>query len=300
MNDIELHAWATIALCAGPILFFRGFRDFRLHRLIQNTPTSRIRSMAMGLAEINGTVLQRSSVRAPFSNQPCAYWEVSIAIRVNQKHGWTTVYREASGQPFYVEDQTGVVLVYPKGSTCRVPPTAEEECLGATMPEIYSDFMAERRIRRRFLWGFSQMRFREHRVQEGEPVYILGSAEPRSQSRDVSLADLSDRPFAVASADADAQTLKATGTDGAHHHATARASNVASRPERLRSLHDRVVAVVRKGRNDPTFVISRDSEETLTLTLGLLTVVKLICGPLLTVFGLVYWLIALAPMAGAK
>ena len=80
----------------------------------------------------------------------------------------------------------------------------------------------------------------------------------------------------------------------------ARTGGAAHRPERVRALHERVVAVIRKGRNDPTFLISRDSEETLTLMLGVSTILKLVGGPLLTVFGLVYWLIALAPMAGAK
>ncbi len=363
MNDMELKFWAMAALCAGPVLFFRGFRDLRLHRLIQNTPTSRIRSMAMGLVEIYGDVLQRSSVRAPFSNQPCAYWEVEIALRMNEKHGWTTVYRETSGQPFYVDDGTGVAMVYPKGSICRVPPSAEEACVGALIPDVYSEFMANRRLWRRFLWRFSQMRFREHRVEEGEKVYVLGSAEPRPQSRDISHVELNEQPMAAAIAESNVP-LEATGTDGpmapgieatrprttrpvaagevvpamrpvagsrddvlagtviaagvfrqagpealmagaAYDMIQARrraasAGDTAHGPGRVQALHRKVVAVIRRGRNDPTFLISRESEESLTTTLGLLTFAKLIGGPLLTVFGLMYWLFVLAPAMGAR
>lgn len=348
MNDIELRFWATAALCAGPVFFFRGFRDLRIQRLIENTPTSRIRSMAMGLVEVYGDVLQRSSVRAPFSNQPCAYWEVEIALRMNDKHGWTTVYRETSGQPFYVDDGTGVAMVYPKGSICRVPPSAEEACIGALIPDVYSEFMAERRLWRRFLWRFSQMRFREHRVDEGEKVYVLGSAEPRPQSRDISNVELSERPLAAAIAESNLP-LEATGTDGpliapaaapafrslprgnedvlagtviaagvfrqagpealmagaAYDMIQARRRAVSSGatahgPDRVRTLHQQVVAVIRRGRNDPTFLISRESEESLTTTLGLLTIAKLVGGPLITVFGLLYWLIVLAPAMGAR
>jgi hypothetical protein len=335
MNDLELHFWATAALCAGPVLFLRGFRDLRLHRLIQNTPTSRIRSMAMGLAEVHGTVLQRSSVRAPFTRHPCAYWEVEIAIRVSQKHGWTTVYRETSGQPFYVDDGTGVALVYPKGSMCRVPFSAEEECLGASLPDLYSEYMAERRIWRRHLWRFSQMRFREHRVEEGETIYVLGSAEPRSLSRDVSSPERLDdtREVAIPSEPAEeGADVRATGTDGRapvfeagtivaagafrplglHPGAVLAAHGVMQRrrardagptrlgPGRLRSLHERVVAVIRRGRNDPTFLISRDSEQVLSTKLGFSTFGKLVGGPVLAVFGLIYWLIVLAPFTGAR
>jgi hypothetical protein len=362
MNDIELKSWATAALIAGPWFFFRGFRDLRLHRLIQNTPTSRIRSMAMGLVEVCGNVLQRSSVRAPFSNQPCAYWEVEIALRGSEKHGWHTVYRESSGQPFFVDDGTGIAMVYPKGSMCRVPPTADEACIGAMLPDVYSEFLAGRRLWQRFLWRFSQMRFRERRVEEGEKVYILGSAEPRPQSRDISHVEMSDRPLAAAMAVANEPLeLQATGTDGPGEmppavkpqtgfrkpvgsgdvvsatppapgrdealagsvisvgayrqagpaalmagaaydvfQARRRAAPAALSSARVRELQQKVVAVIRRGRNDPTFLIARESEESLTLTLGLLTFAKLIGGPLMTVFGLLYWLTVLAPVLGAR
>jgi len=344
---MDIKFWATAALCAGPIMFFRGFRDFRIQRLIQNTPTSRIRSMAMGLVEINGTVLQRSSVRAPFSNQPCAYWEVNIAVRMSEKHAWTNVYRETSGQPFYVDDGTGIAMVYPKGSMCRVPTSAEEACVGAMLPDIYSEFISERRIWQAFFWRASQMRFREHRVEEGEKVYVLGSAEPRPQSRDISNVELSELPMAAALADANLP-LQATGTDGpaidapvvppgprpggnrdvlagtviaagaAQHlgpgalmvgaardmiqarRRAVSAGSTAYGPDRVRTLHQQVVAVIRCGRNDPTFLISRESEEMLTTTLGLRTIGQLIAGPLMTVFGLWYWLTILGPAMGSR
>ena len=360
MSDIELKSWATAALFAGPWFFFRGFRDLRLHRLIKNTPTSRIRSMAMGLVEVKGTVIQRSSVRAPFSNQPCAYWEVEIALRGSEKHGWHTVYRESSGQPFFVDDGTGIAMVYPKGSMCRVPPSADEACIGAMLPDVYSEFLAGRRLWQRVLWRFSQMRFRERRVEEGETVYILGSAEPRPQSRDISHVELSDRPLAAAIAQANEPLeLQATGTDGpvatdaamparkpqrpvgtgdvvsATHagsgddalagsvisvgayrnagpaalmagaaydvfRAQQRRATTAVTSARVRELQQKVVAVIRRGRNDPTFVIARESEDSLSLTLGMLTFAKLIGGPLMTVFGLLYWLTVLAPWLGVR
>ena len=58
---VELPFWAALALGAGPVLFWRGFRDLRTQRLIQNTPTARIRSMPMGLVEINGEAARAAS-----------------------------------------------------------------------------------------------------------------------------------------------------------------------------------------------------------------------------------------------
>jgi hypothetical protein len=77
----DLPILATAALGTGVYFFARSFRDFRLRRLIENTPTARIRSMAMGLAEINGVTETNRPIIAPFSGRSCAYWEVDIATR---------------------------------------------------------------------------------------------------------------------------------------------------------------------------------------------------------------------------
>ena len=95
MNKLELPILATISLCAGPILFLRSFHTFRLKRLIQNTPTMRIRSMAMGLVEINGAITAKSVSSAPFSGRPCAFWEVDVAVLLSMPSEVITVPRVA-------------------------------------------------------------------------------------------------------------------------------------------------------------------------------------------------------------
>jgi hypothetical protein len=292
MAQIELPVYATLALCAGPVLFLRGFRDLRVRRMVQNTPTSKIRSMAMGLVEVHGTVLQRSAVHAPFSGKPCAYWEVEIAVRTNRKHGWTTVHRNTSGQPFYVDDGTGVAMVYPKGSTCRMPPGADEACLGWTLPEVYADYMKQQGLWMRWLWRIGMMRFRERVIEEGQRVFLLGTAEPRAQSRDLSVPDEAQLDRAAVAA------LAATGTDGPAFAARASAPTAAAiptqpGPARTRALHARTNGVIRRGGNEPTFLISLESEFALTTMLGVSVFLKLFGGPLLTIFGLGYWLMAL-------
>src|SRR4030095_12586302 len=71
--SFEFPFYATAALVSGPVLFARGFRTLRTQQLVRDTPTAKIRSMAMGLVEVNGTVVPRSTVIAPFSGKPCAY-----------------------------------------------------------------------------------------------------------------------------------------------------------------------------------------------------------------------------------
>ena len=263
MSRLDLPFYATLSLCAGPWLFARGFSVLRTRRLIQNTPTARIRSMAMGLVEINGTVGARSALAAPLSGRACAYWEVDISTRARSRN-WIIVHRNSSGQPFYLSDETGRALIYPKGSQCKVRFGHEDECLGLKLPEVYAQYMSDQRLAMRHFWRLSVMRFRERILEEGQNVYVLGTAMPRLQVLSV--------------ADSD---LEATGTFGAP-----------ARPARV--IRDEGVAVIRRGENDSTFIISQESERELTLGLGFQGFSQLLGGPAMTLFGLGYWLYALS------
>src|SRR6185436_10633727 len=132
---------------------------------------------------------------APFSGKPCAYWEVDIASR--HRRGWTTVHRNQSGSPFFLSDETGVALVYPHGSECRIRFGTEETCQGLMLPACYADYMNEHTSAFGRLSRLGMLRFRERRLEEGERVYVLGTATPRASSRVV----------------AETAELLATGTD---------------------------------------------------------------------------------------
>jgi hypothetical protein len=265
MSGFGLPVFATVALGFGPVMFARSFRDLKLRRLIENTPTARIRSLAMGLVELNGEVLPNSMLNAPFSGRSCAFWEIDIATRSGRRNSWSVVHRNASGHPFFLRDETGVALVYPHGAQCRVHAGTEEVCLGISVPEVYASYMSDQGLTARHLWRLSTMRFRERILEEGQMLYVLGTATPRSRALDIS----------------DGETLAATGTD----------DPVASR---MRELHDDVTAVIRCGENPSTFILSQGSERQLVTDLGLKAVGELVAGPTMTLFGLGYWLYALS------
>lgn len=259
---------ATMALCAGPILFLRSFRDLRLKRLIQNTPTARIRSMAMGLVEVNGLVSAKSAVAAPFSGNRCVMWSVEIAV-ARKNGGWTTVHRNTSGQPFLLEDETGVALVYPRGADSRLRWGKEELCLGVSLPDCYARYMSDQGLWGRHLWRFGAMRFRERVIEEGERIFVLGTAVPHGQAYVIS----------------EGEEQLATGTDGAPAKST---------PAR------RPCAVIRKGPTEPAFLISQSTERDLVFEMGLSVLAKLAAGPVLMMIGMAWWieLLARSPIKG--
>lgn len=257
---------ATFALISGPGLFWRSFRDLRARQLLQNTPASPIRSMAMGLVEINGKAQPRSVLEAPFTGRPCAFWEVEIAVQ--GRRGWNTVHRNASGHPFFVHDATGTVLVYPDGARCTLPLESEEVCEGMSLPELYSSYIHDVHPSLGVLWRTGSLRFRERALEPGEPVFVLGTAVPRAQAVDVSMSD-----DAVAAG-------AGTGTDGA----------TVPPAGPLQVMDDDVRGVIRRSDLEPTFIISQQSERDLAFQLGLRATAGLFGGPALTLLGLAYWL----------
>lgn len=260
-------ALATVATGVGPWLYWRGFRTLRTRRLIANTPTARIRSMAMGLVEINGEVEPRSTVSAPFSGKACVYWEVDISAR--SRHGWSVVHRNHSGSPFFIRDDTGVALVYPQGSECRVRHGSEEECQGLMLPPCYAEYMNDHASALSQLSRLGTLRFRERLLEAGQRVYVLGTAMPRSQA------------YVVAGG----EEMQATGTEDA----------TAARRHALD--HD-LVAIVRRGVNESTFIISQDSEKGLMVELSMHATLQLVGGPALSLFGLCYWVMVLSSGRG--
>jgi len=264
LHGLELPFWAAVALGSGPVLYWRGFRDLRTQRLIQNTPTARIRSMSMGLVEICGEASPRSELSAPFSGRPCAYWQVDVSTRT-RRNGWRVVHREASGNPFFLRDETGLAMVYPQDATVRLNFQVEEECLGVSLPDVYAQYLKDRHPTGSVLWRMGALRFRERLLEAGQRVYVLGTALPRPQSVVISMDD----------------ELEATGTDD-------------RRTRRLHDLDHEAQAIVRRGENERTFIISQQSERELTMQLGLRATAELAGGPALTLIGLAYWLHALS------
>lgn len=262
--DVETGFWALLALGAGPWLAWRGFRHLRLKRLMENTPTARIRSMAMGLVEINGRVETRSAVTAPFSGHTCAYWEVDIATH-SGKRGWRIVHRNRSGHPFYLRDATGVALVYPHDADCRLTFGVSEECMGISLPSCYAEYFEHEGLGASVLWRMGRLRFRERLLEPGQPIYVLGTAVPR----------------ATVSVVSDGEGMRATGTEDL-------------RAQHVSAVDHEVVATVRKGDHEPTFIISEQSERTMTTFTGIQAFAELIGGPLITLVALVYWIDHLA------
>jgi hypothetical protein len=111
-------AIAVVGAFAGLYLFYRGFRLLQRKRLILNTPASKIRSAAMGLVEVNGLAAGPYTIVAPITGVPCYYfhttaWQLQQQGKNSQ---WVKVADECLHVPFFLDDNTGRVLVDPQGA----------------------------------------------------------------------------------------------------------------------------------------------------------------------------------------
>jgi hypothetical protein len=154
----NLLLYGGFAVAAGISSFAYGMKFLRQRKLMQDIPTSKVRSMALGLVELNGKVEKLYDFVTPMSKTPCAYFLHVIEVQVKDKNGshWQEISRFCSTMPFYLEDDTGRVLVNPEGIDLRYDPRFENI-------------------------DASGRRNREWFILDGEPAYLIGRAQ---KSRD--------------------------------------------------------------------------------------------------------------------
>jgi hypothetical protein len=121
--------WCVVGFCAGIGLFLYGFKLLQRRRLILDTPFSKIRSASMGMVEISGLADGPYTLIAPVTSRACYYyrtlvWEWKQSGKNKQ---WVKIAGECMHVPFFVDDNTGHVLVDPRGADLDLHRDFEEE-----------------------------------------------------------------------------------------------------------------------------------------------------------------------------
>ena len=106
-----------LLLLGGLGLLGYGFVLLHRKRAIDNVPRSRLRSVAMGFAEVSGTARLRTPVMAPYSGIPCvAYRYLAEEECDDRRGGWRTLESGQSADWFLLDDGTGTIVVDPDGA----------------------------------------------------------------------------------------------------------------------------------------------------------------------------------------
>jgi hypothetical protein len=174
---LKLFVYSFVGLGVGVYLFFKGFTWLREKRLIENTPTSKIRSLAMGRVEIFGKVVAeaKKKIKSPFSGADCVYckWTIEEYRSQGKSSRWVIVKEGVETNHFNLRDNTGKVLVDPKGSQLDIPVDFESKKL----TEPIKKYLDGEAIKYKSWLGFNKsLRFREYYLAPGDEVYVMGSA----------------------------------------------------------------------------------------------------------------------------
>lgn len=176
-------AAAVMGIAFGLYSFATGFRTLRRKRLIENTPTSAIRALAMGLVEICGEALpcaEGQTLQSPFTKNDCLYYHYTIEEfrRQGKRSRWVTLQEHTEAQPFLLRDDTGTVLVDPTGAEVAIPQDYQSGSrLGIDpRPEVQDFLRAEGIAFEGWLGANKQMRFTEYYIALRDRLFILGTA----------------------------------------------------------------------------------------------------------------------------
>ncbi len=167
-----------IGLAVGLVLSGVGFRYLRKRRLVQNIPTSKIRSMAMGLVEVKGKAMGPAAFEAPFSGEPCVYYDVRVEEYRKGKDSsrWVQVFtRNTNDLPFNVSDETGHTSVRPEGAEILLSETFSFRNQGRGVPSKVEWYLMEKGFSIHGFVGLEKnLRFSERVIRPGQELYVIG------------------------------------------------------------------------------------------------------------------------------
>jgi hypothetical protein len=169
--------WPCIGIAGGIYLFVRGFKMLQRKRLILNTPTSKIRSASLGLVEVNGLAVGPYTLTAPITGVPCYFyrtqaWELRKSGKNNE---WQQVADESLHVPFYLDDNTGRLLINPQGAELDLHRDFHEEFSHSIFFEKEMPDRVRSFLMRHAVSGERKVRVDEYCIKPKNFLFILGT-----------------------------------------------------------------------------------------------------------------------------
>jgi hypothetical protein len=307
--------------CFGVYLFYRGFGLLKRKRLIEDTPTSKIRSASLGLVEVSGLAAGPRTMLAPITGRACYYyhttaWKLKQSGRSSQ---WEKVADESVHLPFFLDDNTGKVLVDPTSAEMDIHRDFHEEysssllSFNAKLPPSVEGFLARHGVS-----DGKRFKVEEYCIKPKNFLFVLGTlaensavleplasdpAAPHPPSADPPAIRPAGRNLtSTSTAKPDSQTVAAAlmraGINNPAAWAVAgvepaeipvgsfasSASTAAAAAVALEPFDPHPPVVLRKGEHSPAFFISWRSQRDVVESLGWKSAAMIWGGPALTLF----------------
>jgi hypothetical protein len=169
--------WPAIGVAGGVYLFVLGFKMLQRKRLILNMPTSRIRSASLGLVEISGLAVGPYTLAAPVTGVPCYFyrtqaWELRKSGKSNE---WQQIADESLHVPFYLDDNTGRLLVNPQGAELDIHRDFHAEYNSSVLFENGMPDRVRQFLTRYAVSGDRKVRINEYCIKPKNFLFVLGT-----------------------------------------------------------------------------------------------------------------------------
>lgn len=171
-----LHFWLLCGFLLSLSLaaFYGVFRFVHRARLIEDTPTSKIRSASQGYVELDGTaeLMPGDPIFSPLTGTRCTWYSFKVEERQNNHssrggRSWKTVSSGISDELFLLRDDTGECVIDPEGA--EVTPSASDTWYGDHAVWPFGSAPPKRT-----LFASGRYRYTEKRILPADSLYAIG------------------------------------------------------------------------------------------------------------------------------
>jgi hypothetical protein len=173
-----LMLYCILGICGGVFLFVKGFRLLLRRRLILDTPFSKIRSASMGMVEISGQAVGPYTMVAPITGRSCYYYRTLVWEwrQEGKNKQWVKIAGESMLVPFFVDDNTGRVLVDPRGADLDLHRDFQEEFNGSFFSSRdYAPGNVNAFLSRHGVVTGNKIKVEEYCIKPKNSLFILGT-----------------------------------------------------------------------------------------------------------------------------
>ena len=296
-SSIMLVVYAAVWVWIAVRLFFDGFKKLRRKRFLEDMPSSKIHSIAMGFVELQGKAEPYTLIlKAPLTNHDCVFYcyliEQLQKIGTDNKHSttaWVRIAGDTSPTPFYLNDGTGKVLVNPKGAEIKLKSpdfyfNSWSFSGGGTIPANLVKFMDQHNIKYKLRFGDSAMRFTEWVIVPNDSMYVVGTAVKNESfmpeyliELNKMLNDMKKNPEQMKIVNANSED-KLNMSEWQAALKTEKNKLIEEELAKASASINENALVIQQGSEEETFIISEKSEEELLRSLSLLSFTEIFGG----------------------
>lgn len=183
-----------------------GVKAMRLRRLVRELPTCKAKGVFVGQVEMKGDAVSEAPLASFLAEAPCVWYEYSVEehwrrvrvetytdskgnvrTRTRVDTGWETVASDKAWQSFFLQDDTGAVLVHPAGAEVEPVQVFSRQCSMGD-PLYYGKGPSGS-----VSGSTHERRFTERAIPAGQRLYLLGTARER---KDCAAAEVAKAGFA--------------------------------------------------------------------------------------------------------